>query len=313
LAEVETRIEKRAAGATKLSEAEIKGKIVEATWRLKKDGYSNSTIYSYSKYLRLLVKYGANLDDPESVKETIATRESWGPASKIMAVAAYTFFASINDIRWDPPKYAPKRTLPFLPLESEIDALISAGGRKLATTLQLVKETGMRIGEACKLKWIDVDLEHNTVTVNDPEKGSNPRMLKISSKLAAMLNVLPKNNERVFGKQNPKNVAGHLRWLRKRLAKKLQNPRLNQIHFHTLRHWKASTEYHRTRDIIHVKEMLGHKAIQSTLIYTHLITFESDEYHSAAARDIEEARSLIEAGFEYVCTHQDTMVFRKRK
>jgi len=61
------------------------------------------------------------------------------------------------------------------------------------------------------------------------------------------------------------------------------------------------------------KHARDHKAIQSTLIYTHLITFESDEYHSAAARDIEEARSLIEAGFEYVCTHQDTMVFRKRK
>ena len=82
---------------------------------------------------------------------------------------------------------------------------------------------------------------------------------------------------------------------------------------HTVRHWKASTEYHRTRDIIHVKEMLGHKAIQSTLIYTHLKTFKSDEYHSAAATDIEDARSRIEAGFEYVCTHQDTMVFRKRK
>ena len=64
---------------------------------------------------------------------------------------------------------------------------------------------------------------------------------------------------------------------------------------------------------MHAKEMLGHKAIQSTLIYTHLITFESDEYHSAVAKTVEEAKSLIEAGFEYVCTHEDKMLFRQRK
>jgi len=60
-------------------------------------------------------------------------------------------------------------------------------------------------------------------------------------------------------------------------------------------------------------ETLGHRAIQSTMIYTHLITFESDEYHSDVAKTIEEARALIEAGSEYVCTYEDTMVFRKRK
>lgn len=60
-------------------------------------------------------------------------------------------------------------------------------------------------------------------------------------------------------------------------------------------------------------EMLGHRNVKTTLIYTQLITFESDEYHSAAAKSVEEARKLIEAGFEYVCTHDDMMLFRKRK
>jgi len=310
---VKTRTEKRAAGATKPSEAEIKGKIVEVMWQLKKDGYSVSTIYSYSKYLRLLMKYEANLYDPESVKDVIAMQETWGTSSKLMAVAAYSFFASLNGIRWDPPKYKPKRRLPFIPLESEIDALIASAGKKLATTLQLVKETGARIGEVCHLRWIDVDMERNTITVNDPEKGSNPRIFKISSKLAAMLNALPKKSEKVFGKQKPRSIANHLRRLRRRIAIKLQNPRLNQIHFHTIRHWKATMEYHKTRNLVHVMQMLGHRAVQSTLIYTHLIKFEGDEYHSAVAKTVDEAKSLIEAGFEYVCTHEDAMLFRKRK
>jgi len=206
LVKVEIRKENQAAGATKHSEAEIRGRIVEFTWRLKKDGYSKSTIYSYSKFLILLIKYGANLYDPESVKDVIATQKSWGTSSKLMAVAAYTFFTSLNQIPWNPPKYKPKRRLPFIPLENEIDNLIAAAAKKLATSLQLVKETGMRIGEACKLRWIDVDLQRHTITVNDPEKGSNPRMFKISSKLAAMINTLPRKTIISLVNRNPETL-----------------------------------------------------------------------------------------------------------
>jgi hypothetical protein len=49
------------------------------------------------------------------------------------------------------------------------------------------------------------------------------------------------------------------------------------------------------------------------LIYTQLVEFESDEYCSAVARNVEEAQKLIEAGFEYVCNHENVMIFRKRK
>jgi len=94
---------------------------------------------------------------------------------------------------------------------------------------------------------------------------------------------------------------------------KLQNPRLLQITFHTLRHWKATTEYHRTRDILYVKQLLGHKQIQNTMLYTQLISFESDEYSSAVAKSLEDARKLVEAGFEYVTDMDECKLFRKRK
>jgi integrase len=55
---------------------------------------------------------------------------------------------------------------------------------------------------------------------------------------------------------------------RKRTATKLANPRINQITFHTFRHWKATMEYHKTKDILHVIRILGHKNIKNTLIYT---------------------------------------------
>jgi len=45
---------------------------------------------------------------------------------------------------------------------------------------------------------------------------------------------------------------------RKRLAQKLQNPRLRRITFHTIRHWKATMEYSRTKDILHVQQLLDY-------------------------------------------------------
>ena len=60
-------------------------------------------------------------------------------------------------------------------------------------------------------------------------------------------------------------------------------------------------------------KMLGHRNINNTLLYTQLVNFESDEYHSAVAKSTEEARELIEAEFEYVCTYENIMIFRKRK
>jgi len=303
--------------------ADVKGKIVELARQLQKieelarqlqnNGRSESTILNYSQYLQMLVRCGANLYDPESVKAVIARRETWGIPSKLMAINAYAAFASFNGIRWNPPNYKQERKLPFIPLEKELDALISACSKRTAALLKLLKETGMRIGEACRLKWVDLDNEHNTITLNAPEKGSQPRMFKVSATLVAMLNALPKQNEKIFGSMKPRVAASNFYNMRKGVAFKLQNPRINSIHLHTFRHWHATMEYSKTKDILHVMKRLGHKRIENTLLYTQLVNFESDEYHSAVAENMDEAKKLIEVGFEYVCTHQNLMLFRKRK
>ncbi len=307
------RQEKPMREGTKLDKADVKGKILEFTWKLKRDGYSNTTIEHYGKFLKSLLKKGADLMNPESVKDVIATQDQWGNNTKCLVVAAYHSFTSFNEIHWKPPKYKPTRKLPFIPLEKEIDALIVYCGKKTATRLQLLKETGMRIGEALKLKWIDVDLERKIITLNNPEKHGNPRAFKISDKLVAMLNRLPKNNDKLFGKTSVAIAVSNFYNQRKRAVAKLQNPRLLRITFHTLRHWKATMEYQKTRDILHVMKLLGHKNIQNTLIYTHLVSYETDDYHSATADNVQEARKLIESGFEYICTTNDIMLFRKRK
>ncbi len=85
---------------------------------------------------------------------------------------------------------------------------------------------------------------------------------------------------------------------RRNLAFKLQNPRLNQIHLHTFRHWKATIEYNRAKDILHVKQMLDHKSIENTLLYTQLVNFESEGYTTKVSKNLKEDCELIESGFE---------------
>ncbi|MEM2130093.1 MAG: site-specific integrase, partial [Candidatus Bathyarchaeia archaeon] len=132
--------------------------------------------------------------------------------------------------------------------------------------------------------------------------------------LASMLKSLRRRNEFVFQNGKLHHFEDGFRMQRKRIAYKLSNPRINLITFKTLRHFKATMEYHRTKDILHVMQLLGHRSIKNTLVYTHLVNFESDEYVSKIAKTGEEACKLIEAGFDYVCTTPDQlMVFRKRK
>jgi hypothetical protein len=43
-----------------------------------------------------------------------------------------------------------------------------------------------------------------------------------------------------------------------------------------------------------------------------LVEFENDEYTSATAKNLEEAKQLIETGFEYVTDMEGIKLFRKR-
>jgi len=71
--------------------------------------------------------------------------------------------------------------------------------------------------------------------------------------------------------------------------------------------------YHKTKDILLVKQELGHRRIESTMRYTQLISFESDEFTCKAAKNIQEATQLIEAGFDYITEMNGVKLFRKRK
>ncbi len=306
---------------TGVDEKDLKGKLEVYHTKMLTQRFAASTIRLSYGALSVLMKRGADLANPESVKEVIS-KQPWSGNRVRNVCNAYTYFAGYLGLTWEPPNYTIVRKLPFIPTEQEIDDLIAASPNPLATFLQLLKETAMRRGEAIRVPWRDVDLERRIVMCNEPEKGSNPRIFsELSGKLLNMINNLPKHeNGLLFGETTQNQLKNQLCRIRKRLAHKLGNPRLAEIHFHTLRHWKATMLYHYKPDILAVAEFLGHKDIENTRLYIQLEkslfkNLPNDEFIIRIAHNVEEACKFAEVGFDYITGEYSDggKIFRKRK
>jgi integrase len=312
LAEVETRKQERAAGATKTDSETIKGLMAQYMAWLEKEGYYEGS--RYPGLIRQLIRSGANLLDPETIKTAISKQQRWKDGTKILAVYAYDIMAKhILKIEWTRPKYTQEEILPFIPEESELDQLIAAcKSRRMASYLQTLKETFADPGEALRLRWIDFSDKDSVITINKPVKRHSPRQLKISSKLVAMLNGLPKTSELIFPTTYRAVCKSFMR-IRRRVAHNTSNPRIQSIKLNTFRHWGATMTYHYTKNILLVQKLLGHKNIKNTLKYTQLVQFKDDEFDVATATNIEEAKELLAAGFDYITEKNAIMLFRRPK
>lgn len=229
-----TRQETAQREGTAPDQATIKGKILEFAWHLKKQDRKQTTIKTYVSYLNSLLDNGVNIREPEAVKDFLA-KASWKDSSKHTLCHLYSTFLKFLNLQWEPPSYHSKRKLPFIPTEDEIDRFIAASGKKLAAALQTAKETAMRIGEISKVKWTDIDFEKSIVFCNDPEKNCDPGVYSVSPKLISMLNMLPRKGDYIFG-PSPRNIMTLIHSTRKTIMRKLGEPRLAALGFHTLRH-----------------------------------------------------------------------------
>ncbi|MEM2947047.1 MAG: site-specific integrase [Candidatus Bathyarchaeia archaeon] len=290
---------------------------------LSKKTIKPATIKRKVKTIKSMLRHGVDLSNPEAVIRFL-NEVNWASGTKDIAVNSYRDYLNmlgLTEVKL--PHIRREEKLPFIPLEGELEALISGVNARLGVFLRLLKETAIRPIEAWRLKWLDVDVANKCVTVT-PAKYGLPRKLRISEQTLNMLLALPRNNAYVFSPSgNPERFSEELEHFtrnyqkqRKRLALKLQNPRLNAISLRTFRHWKATMEYVKTKDPVHVKEFLGHVNIKNTLRYIHLanaISEANEEYVCKTAKTIEEAFKLIEQGFEYVCEIEGTKLFRKRR
>ncbi|MCW4022956.1 MAG: site-specific integrase, partial [Candidatus Bathyarchaeota archaeon] len=289
--------------------------IVNFLWNLKKRGYKETSIkQTYSKVLKNIAR-NCDLNNPEQVSEFIADKHV-SCARKELIVNCYINYCKYKGLQFTIPRYKRVDKIPHVPLEKDIEALISALPPKLSIFTRTVKETGARSGEVWSLLWEDIDYNKNQISINYPEKGSRARIVKVTSQPIASLSRLNRQTKYVF-KEHPKQKINGFRsyFIRKRkqIATKQCNPRLAKITWKSLRHFKATMEYHRTKDILYVKQILGHVNIQNTLVYTHLVKWDTDDYICKTAKTVAEASTLIEMGFECVTEMDGVKLFRKRK
>jgi len=253
-----------------------------------------------------------DLADPESVRQFIASRHV-SSGRKENLVDVYSKYSRFQGIAFEAPRYSREDSLPFIPLEKEIETVIgSSRSIRHATLLRLLFETAMRVGEASRLRLKDFDFERKTVRVV-PEKGSRARELRISDKLCNMVRIVyAKYPDNPF--PNPDSARHYLENTRRIASERENNPRFLNIHLHTLRHYRATMTYHQTKDLLYVQKILGHRSISNTIRYTQLIDAKDDgQYVCKVAKSIGEATSLIEAGFEYVTELDEVKLFKKRK
>jgi hypothetical protein len=71
----------------------------------------------------------------------------------------------------------------------------------------------------------------------------------------AMLNSLLRNSEYIFWKGMYHHFSEGFRKHRKKIAYKLGEPDILRITFKSLRHFKGTMEYQKTKDILHVKRI----------------------------------------------------------
>jgi integrase len=280
---------------------------------MKKDHLADSTIEVTDRRLRLIAKK-VNLNDPDKITEYLANKE--GKKGYIESLSsAYERYTRYNEILWKKPYIKRSSQPPYIPTTEETSILIANAGTKYSLILSMLRDGGFRPieMERMKLRWLD--LNRGTVNVETAKNG-NGRTLKLKTQTQAMLKeYLAQNtynlNDTIF--PSTKTMRSVYTKIRKRTAKKLKKPELLKVSMYSFRHYFATMLYHKTKDILLVKQKLGHKRLETTLIYTHLVNFQDDEYHARTATTKEEALILIESGFEYVTEMDSVKIFRKPK
>lgn len=133
-------------------------------------------------------------------------------------------------------------------------------------------ETGLRREEQFRLRWDQVDMETGIVTIPLP-KGGKTRHVPLSDGAQAILRSLDSflRSPWVFPSPaaplNPWNAQSFINHI---YAPALRKAGIQGACWHTLRHTAASRRVMAGVDLVAVKEILGHRDIETTLRYSHL-------------------------------------------
>jgi integrase len=151
----------------------------------------------------------------------------------------------------------------------------------LSFLFKFAMNTGMRLGEILGLGWSDVDLGNKLIAVRrtydsyqhkikETTKGRKLRHVPINSAIYDDLVEMKaqRDGELVFSTitGNPKDRSNVTHYFHR----DSREAGVRRIRFHDLRHTYASHFMMNGGDIFHLKEILGHSDIKTTMRYAHL-------------------------------------------
>jgi len=133
-------------------------------------------------------------------------------------------------------------------------------------------ETGLRRGEQFRLRWDQVDLGNGVLTLPLP-KGGKTRHVPLSEEARAILRSFGSFLRSAWVFPGLKDVTQPMdsrAFLRRSFEPGLRKAGIVGVCWHSLRHTAASRRVMAGVDLVSVKEILGHRDIQTTLRYAHL-------------------------------------------
>ncbi|MGA3290677.1 MAG: site-specific integrase [Candidatus Bathyarchaeia archaeon] len=285
---------------------------------LKRKGKSKSYQKISRLYLTKLAKK-ANLDLTEQVEDAISDLQV-SNTTKRFYCTVYTNYCKLFKIIWEKPTYTiePKGIQP--PTNEKIQILIaSTRSIKLQLEIDTMAQTGLRPIEIAGQKGLTPNCIHpdqNTITATST-KGCNPRPpMKITNQLMTKIQTYITIN-----KINPNtpiftgaNFSQQFIKYKKRLAKRLNDPSIATIRLYDLRHAYITKQLIKIQNTEIVRQIVGHKQLNTTQKYLHLLTTNTGEWIVESTTDQKRADELLLQDFTYILTTPDGyMKFRKPK
>ena len=152
--------------------------------------------------------------------------------------------------------------------DEDIEKLINGATNKLTKDLiTFLILTGCRKGEALNLKWDDVDLKNDVISIKGT-KTKYDRHIPISKPLKELLSGIEKNQDCLYVFNNQGAKIGDFK---RSFHTACKNARLKDMHIHDLRHVFASKMVMNGTSLFITGELLGHRTTQMTKRYSHLV------------------------------------------
>ncbi|MBL4658731.1 MAG: site-specific tyrosine recombinase XerD [Alcanivoracaceae bacterium] len=261
-------------------------------------GLSDNTLKSYTNDLKsfaLWVKQCSkdvfSIEEEELESYVRVRREAGLSANSIARLLAclrnfYSWLLKHKYIEHDPTIFLSNprttRKIPTCISEEQVTSLLAAPdcstelGMRDKAMLELLYASGLRVSELINLELSDMNLQQGVIKIFG--KGNRQRMLPIGEiaedeitkylegARTGLLN--GKQCDKVFVSMRGTGMTRQTFWYRIKYYAAIVN--LDNLSPHGLRHAFATHILNNGADLVIVKELLGHKSISTTQIYTHV-------------------------------------------